>query len=64
MKKMNQNRIKKISKAIEQMNRIDQLFSSPKRDLLSVYFCAGHPTKDGTAGTIRARYTRWKKSHC
>ena len=54
MKKMNQNRIKKISKAIEQMNRIDQLFSSPKRDLLSVYFCAGHPALDSTVPTLES----------
>ena len=43
-----------MSKAIEQMNRIDQLFSSPKRDLLSVYFCAGHPALDSTVPTLES----------
>lgn len=36
------------------MNRINQLFNSGKRDLLSVYFCAGAPTLDGTADVIRS----------
>jgi len=36
------------------MNRIIQLFSSEKKDLLSVYFCAGTPTLEGTADVIRA----------
>ncbi|GAE85945.1 tryptophan synthase subunit alpha [Bacteroides reticulotermitis] len=35
------------------MNRINQLFSSNKKDLLSIYFCAGHPTVDSTAHIIR-----------
>lgn len=35
------------------MNRINQLFSSHKKDLLSIYFCAGHPTVDSTAHVIR-----------
>ena len=35
------------------MNRIDQLFSSGRNRLLSIYFCAGAPTLDGTAGVIR-----------
>ncbi len=35
------------------MNRINQLFSSDKRDLLSIYFCAGTPTLDGTAEVIK-----------
>ena len=35
------------------MNRIDQLFSSGRSRLLSIYFCAGAPTLDGTAGVIR-----------
>lgn len=29
------------------MNRINQLFNSNKKDLLSIYFCAGDPTLDG-----------------
>lgn len=35
------------------MNRINQLFSSNPRKLLSIYFCAGTPTLDGTANVIR-----------
>lgn len=35
------------------MNRINQLFGSNPRDLLSIYFCAGAPTLDGTAHVIR-----------
>lgn len=35
------------------MNRINQLFSSNPHDLLSIYFCAGTPTLDGTANVIR-----------
>ncbi|MDR0892658.1 MAG: tryptophan synthase subunit alpha [Mediterranea sp.] len=35
------------------MNRINQLFSSDRRELLSIYFCAGTPTLDGTADVIR-----------
>ena len=35
------------------MNRIDRLFSSNPQRLLSIYFCAGAPTLDGTAGVIR-----------
>jgi tryptophan synthase alpha chain len=36
------------------MNRINQLFSSGRKDLLSVYFCAGTPTLDGTATVIES----------
>jgi tryptophan synthase alpha chain len=36
------------------MNRINQLFSSGKKDLLSVYFCAGSPILDNTADVIRS----------
>ena len=36
------------------MNRINQLFSSNPRNLLSIYFCAGCPTLEGTADVIRA----------
>ena len=35
------------------MNRIDRLFSSDPHRLLSIYFCAGAPTPDGTADVIR-----------
>lgn len=34
------------------MNRINQLFQEKKSDILSLYFCAGHPTADSTAGII------------
>ena len=35
------------------MNRINQLFATKRNNILSIYFCAGHPTLDGTANTIR-----------
>ncbi len=35
------------------MNRIDKLFGNDPRRLLSIYFCAGAPTLDGTADVIR-----------
>ena len=35
------------------MNRIDRLFSGDPHDILSIYFCAGAPTLDGTAQVIR-----------
>ncbi|KAA6331693.1 Tryptophan synthase alpha chain [termite gut metagenome] len=35
------------------MNRINQLFETNPKNLLSVYFCAGHPKLEGTAETIR-----------
>ncbi len=35
------------------MNRIDRLFSGNPQRLLSIYFCAGAPTLDGTADVIR-----------
>lgn len=35
------------------MNRINQLFNSKQKDLLSIYFCAGHPTLDNTADVIK-----------
>ena len=35
------------------MNRIDQLFHTHKDHVLSIYFCAGTPTLEGTAGVIR-----------
>lgn len=36
------------------MNRINQLFQNNPKNLLSIYFCAGCPTLEGTADTIRA----------
>ena len=35
------------------MNRINQLFATKRNNILSIYFCAGHPTLDGTTNTIR-----------
>ena len=35
------------------MNRINQLFSTHPHNLLSIYFCPGAPTLDGTADVIR-----------
>jgi len=35
------------------MNRIDKLFGENPHDILSIYFCAGAPTLDGTADVIR-----------
>ncbi|MCQ2147363.1 MAG: tryptophan synthase subunit alpha [Bacteroidales bacterium] len=35
------------------MNRIDKLFGSNPQRLLSIYFCAGAPTLEGTADVIR-----------
>lgn len=35
------------------MNRINQLFKTVDRSILSIYFCAGHPTLEGTADVIR-----------
>lgn len=40
------------------MNRIDQIFQEKQKGLLSLYFCAGHPTLDGTADVIRAMERR------
>ena len=35
------------------MNRINQLFINNPKELLSIYFCAGYPTLDGTVETLR-----------
>ena len=40
-------------KKLTTMNRINQLFSEKKHDILSLYFCAGSPNLDGTANVIR-----------
>ena len=36
------------------MNRIHQLFDNKKQGILSVYFCAGHPTLNGTPDILKA----------
>ena len=36
------------------MNRIDKLFKERESGLLSLYFCAGHPTPDSTVDIIQA----------
>lgn len=36
------------------MNRINQLFQNADHKLLSIYFCAGHPTLDSTVATLQA----------
>ena len=36
------------------MNRINQLFDTKKRDILSIYFCAGAPLPDNTVAVVRA----------
>lgn len=36
------------------MNRIDRLFSEKKNDILSIYFCAGAPTLEGTVDVLKA----------
>ena len=35
------------------MNRINSLFATKKQGILSLYFCAGHPSLDSTARIIR-----------
>lgn len=35
------------------MNRINNLFQTKKHGILSIYFCAGHPTLEKTADTIK-----------
>ena len=35
------------------MNRINQLFETKRENILSIYFCVGDPTADGTADVIR-----------
>ena len=36
------------------MNRINKLFETKKNDILSIYFCAGHPKADNAGDVIRA----------
>lgn len=40
------------------MNRINQLFQQKKSGILSLYFCAGHPTADSTADIIETLAAR------
>lgn len=40
------------------MNRINQLFQEKKSGILSLYFCAGHPTADSTAEIIKTLASR------
>lgn len=35
------------------MNRINKLFATKSEKILSIYFCAGHPTLEGTVETIK-----------
>ena len=35
------------------MNRINELFNKKQQNVLSIYFCAGSPTLEGTASVIR-----------
>ena len=35
------------------MNRINELFETKKKDVLSIYFCAGYPEADNSAHVIR-----------
>ncbi len=35
------------------VNRINNLFATKRENILSIYFCAGHPTLEGTAHTIK-----------
>ncbi|NDV59555.1 tryptophan synthase subunit alpha [Bacteroides sp. 519] len=35
------------------MNRINQLFNDKKNNILSIYFCAGHPSLNDTVNTIQ-----------
>ena len=35
------------------MNRINNLFETKKNDVLSIYFCAGHPEVDNTTNVIQ-----------
>lgn len=47
-------RVTEFVKQIKNMNRINQLFSSNKKDLLSIYFCAGTPVLEDTTKVIKA----------
>lgn len=47
-------RLRTFIKRHRQMNRIDRLFGSNAKDILSIYFCAGAPDADNTAKVIRS----------
>lgn len=49
----NVEKVAKFVKQMKDMNRINQLFSEEKKDLLSIYFCAGTPQLDGTTEVIK-----------
>ena len=38
------------------MNRINKIFENKRERLLSLYFCAGHPTLDSTQDIIETLY--------
>ena len=40
------------------MNRINKLFNDKPQQILSLYFCAGHPTPDSTADIVRTLAAR------
>ena len=40
------------------MNRINALFANKRENILSLYFCAGHPEPDSTASVIRTLAAR------
>ena len=40
------------------MNRINRLFEEKRQGILSLYFCAGHPSPDSTADIIRTLASR------
>ena len=40
------------------MNRINKLFNDKPQQILSLYFCAGHPAPDSTADIVRTLATR------
>ena len=52
--------IKDTIKTDTTMDRINQLFSNKKHDILSIYFCAGAPKADNTAEVITSLETRLK----
>lgn len=43
------------------MNRIQKLFAEADRPVLSVYFCAGHPTFDSTLYNRKNQMSPYQK---
>ena len=37
------------------MNRINQLFNSNKKDILSIYFCAGDPALEQSMSSVLSK---------